>query len=174
MPDFLLSQILVTFTLAIECYAMQLKNKDRILALLSLSCLFNGIHYLLLDQPTAGYIFLFSSVRFLISIKWKLQWMAAASLCVSLFITIYSYIGFLSILGFFATVFITTGSFSKNDKFLRLMMILGGSLWLLHNIILWTPVGILVEIIFVGSSAIGYYRYYLAGRLKNNAVKEPE
>jgi hypothetical protein len=166
MSDFLLSQLLVSITLTIECFAMQLKNKNRILALLSISCLFNGFHYLLLDQPTAGYIFLFSSIRFLIAIKWKFQWIAAASLCVSLFITIYSYIGFLSILGFIATVLITTGSFSTNDKFLRIMMIMGGILWLVHNAILWSPVGILVETVFVGSSAIGYYRYYIAGKLE--------
>lgn len=166
MPDFLLSQLLVSITLAIECFAMQLKNKNRILAFLSISCLFNGLHYLLLDQPTAGYIFLFSSIRFLISIKWKFQWMAAASLCVSLFITIYTYIGFLSILGFIATVFITTGSFSTNDKFLRIMMIVGGTIWLIHNVILWSPVGILVEAVFVGSGIIGYYRYYAAGKLE--------
>jgi hypothetical protein len=161
MPDFLLSQLLVTVTLIIEFCAMQLKNKNYILGALSVSCLFNGTHYLLLEQPTAGYIFLFSSLRFLISIKWKFQWMSVAALSVSLFITISTYIGFLSILGFLATVFVTVGSFSKNDKFLRLMMIAGGSLWLLHNLILWTPVGILVEVIFVGSSFIGYYRYHV-------------
>ena len=151
MPDFLLSQLLVTVTLIIECCAMQLKNKNYILAALSVSCLFNGFHYLLLDQPTAGFIFLFSSIRFLISIKWKFQWLS-----------ITTFNGPLSIIGFIATVFITIGSFSHNDKFLRAMMITGGSLWLLHNLILWTPVGILVEVIFVGSSAIGYYRYYIA------------
>lgn len=169
MPEFLLSQLLVSITLAIECFAMQLKNKNHILALLSISCLFNGLHYLLLDQPTAGYIFLFSSIRFLISIKWKFQWMAAASLCVSLFITIYSYIGFLSVLGFVATVFITTGSFSTNDKFLRIMMILGGTIWLVHNAILWSPVGILVEVVFVGSGVVGYYRYYITGKIGKSA-----
>jgi hypothetical protein len=165
MPDFLLSQLLVSITLVIECFAMQLKDKNRILALLSISCLFNGFHYLLLDQPTAGYIFLFSSIRFLISIKWKFQWMAAVSLCVSLFITVYSYIGFLSILGFIATVFITTGSFSANDKFLRIMMIMGGTVWLIHNVILWSPVGILVETVFVGISAVGYNLYNIVGKL---------
>ncbi|GAC21397.1 YgjV family protein [Paraglaciecola arctica] len=162
MPDFLLSQLLVSVTLIIECGAMQLKNKNYILAALSVSCFFNGFHYLLLEQPTAGYIFLFSSIRFLISIKWKFQWISAASLCVSLIITVSTYIGILSIIGFFATIFITIGSFSKNDRFLRLMMITGGSVWLLHNLLLWTPVGILVEVIFVGSSCIGYYRYYVA------------
>lgn len=161
MPDFLLSQLLVTVTLIIECCAMQLKNKNTILASLSVSCFFNGLHYLLLDQPTAGCIFLFSSIRFLISIKWKFQWLSVASLCVSLLITVATYIGVLSIIGFVATVFITVGSFSHNDRFLRLMMIVGGSLWLIHNLMLWTPVGVLVEVIFVGSSCIGYYRYYI-------------
>lgn len=161
MPDFLFSQLLVTVTLIIECCAMQLKNKNYILAALSVSCLFNGFHYLLLDQATAGYIFLFSSFRFLISIKWKFQWVSVAALSVSLLITVLTYSGFLSVLGFIATVFVTVGSFSQNDKFLRLMMVAGGSLWLLHNIILWTPVGILVEVIFVGSSFVGYYRYYI-------------
>jgi hypothetical protein len=168
MTDFLLSQLLVSITLAIECFAMQLKNKNRILALLSISCLFNGFHYLLLDQPTAGYIFLFSSIRFLISIKWKFQWMAAVSLCVSLFITVNTYIGLLSILGFIGTIFITTGSFSANDKFLRIMMILGGTVWLIHNAILWSPVGILVEAVFVGSGIIGFYRYYIAVKLEKS------
>ncbi|WP_077284754.1 YgjV family protein [Cognaticolwellia aestuarii] len=167
MPDFLLSQLLVTVTLIIECCAMQLKNKNYILAALSVSCLFNGMHYLLLEQQTAGFIFLFSSLRFLISIKWKFQWLSVAALSVSLLITIATYNGALSIIGFIATVFITVGSFSHNDKFLRAMMITGGSLWLLHNLLLWTPVGILVEVIFVGSSAIGYYRYYIA----KNSVK---
>lgn len=162
MPDFLLSQLLVTVTLIIECCAMQLKNKNYILAALSVSCFFNGFHYLLLEQPTAGYIFLFSSMRFLISIKWKFQWLSIAALSVSLLITISTYSGLLSIIGFVATVFITVGSFSHNDKFLRAMMITGGSLWLLHNVILWTPVGILVEVVFVGSSCVGYYRYYIA------------
>jgi hypothetical protein len=171
MPDFLLSQLLVTVTLIIECCAMQLKNKNYILAALSVSCFFNGFHYLLLEQPTAGYIFLFSSIRFLISIKWKSQWISVLSLSISLVITIFTYIGFLSILGFLATVFVTVGSFSKNDKFLRLMMVAGGSLWLLHNFILWTPVGILVETIFVSSSFIGYYRYYVMKKPPTIAVK---
>ncbi|SEL72439.1 inner membrane protein [Colwellia chukchiensis] len=164
MTAFFLSQLLVTITLIIESFAMQLKNKNYILAALSVSCFFNAWHYLLLEQPTAGYIFLFSSIRFLVSIKWKSQWISVASLSLSLLITISTYIGVLSIIGFIATVFITVGSFSKNDKFLRLMMIAGGSLWLLHNLLLWTPVGIMVEVIFVGSSAIGYYRYYRANK----------
>lgn len=165
MSYFLLSQLLVTVTLVIECFAMQFKNKDHMLAALSVSCLFNGLHYLLMDQATAGYIFLFSSVRFLISIKWKLPWLSLAALSVSLLITVTTYNGLLSVIGFLATVLITMGSFSQSDKFLRLMMISGGTLWLIHNFILGSPVAVVLEVVFVTSSFIGYYRYYIAKKL---------
>lgn len=162
MSEFMLSQLLASITLITECFAVQLKNQQRLLALLSVSCFFNGLHFFLLDQPTAGFIFIFSSIRFLISIRWKSQWLAAASLTVSLVIVFYSYIGFLSILGFVGTAFITVGSFSEKDKTLRIMMIIGSSIWLVHNMLLGTPVGILLEVIFIGSSLIGFYRYYLS------------
>ena len=61
-----------------------------------------------------------------------------------------------------ATILITTGSFNHNDKFLRLMMISGGTLWIIHNFILGSPVGLIVETVFVVSSCIGYYRFYIA------------
>lgn len=166
MSEFMLSQLLASVTLITECFAVQLKNQQRLLALLSLSCFFNGLHFFLLDQPTAGFIFLFSSLRFLISIRWKSQWLAAASLAVSLVIVFYTYIGFLSILGFIGTVFITVGSFSANDKVLRIMMIIGSGIWLCHNLILWTPVGVALEAIFISSSIIGYYRHYIANQAK--------
>jgi hypothetical protein len=47
-------------------------------------------------------------------------------------------------------------------------MIMGGTVWLVHNAILWSPVGILVETVFVGSGVIGYYRYYIAGKLEKS------
>lgn len=171
---FILSQLLATVTLVTECFAMQLKNKQHLLALLSVSCLFNSLHFFLLEQPTAGYILLFSSIRFLISIRWKSQWIAVASLFISLIITIYSYIGFLSILGFVGTIFITVGSFSKNDKTLRIMMMLGSFIWLSHNIILWTPMGILLEALFISSGMIGFYLHYIAPKAQQFPQSQPK
>ena len=69
-----------------------------------------------------------------------------------------------------ATILITTGSFSHNDKFLRLMMISGGLLWFIHNLILGSPIGLIVETVFVGSSCIGYYRYYIAKKPAEQAI----
>lgn len=162
MSEFMLSQLLASATIATECFAVQLKNQRLLLALLSLSCFFNGLHFFLLDQPTAGYILMFSSIRFLISMRWKSQWLAAASLIVSLAIVFYTYIGFLSILGFAGTVIVTIGSFSTNDKTLRITMIVDSVIWLVHNALLGSPAGVLLEATFIGSSLIGFYRLYIA------------
>lgn len=161
MNDYVISQLLVSITLVIECLAMQQRIQNRILLMMSVSCFFNGLHFYFLDQPTACYIFLFASIRFLISMKWKSSKLAIVSLLVSLFITITSYIGFLSVLGFIGTVFITVGSFSQSDKSLRVLMTTGSAIWLVHNAILGTPVGTLLEAIFVISGVVGYYRYYV-------------
>ena len=164
MSAFILSQLFVSITLVLEAFAMQMKNKSRLLALLSLSCFFNGIHFWLLEQPTAAFIFWFSTLRFTAAIFWKSQWLAAVSLAVSAFITAYTYIGILSLIGFIGTVFMTTGSFSKNDLLLRSLMAAGSFTWLIHNVLLGSPVGIALETMFVSSCLIGIYRYHIKAR----------
>ncbi len=160
MSVFLLSQIFVSITLVLEAIAMQMKRKNLLLALLSLSCFFNGIHFWLLEQPTAAFIFWFSTLRFAVAIYWKSQWLAVISLAVSAFITAYTYIGLLSIIGFIGTVFMTTGSFSKNDLVLRSLMAVGSFTWLIHNALLGSPVGIALETMFVSSCLLGIYRHH--------------
>jgi hypothetical protein len=168
MSDFFLSQILVAVTLIIECGAMQLKHKHHVLIFLAISCLFNSAHFFLLDQPTAGYIFLVSSVRFLICIRWRAPQLFVIFLSMSFILTVVTYTSYLSALGFLATVLMTTGSFSNSDKRMRLLMAGGGSVWIIHNILLWTPVGILLELVFVTSGLIGYYRHYIRNELNSD------
>jgi len=156
---FAVSQVLVAFALLIEGTAMQMKHKHHLLVLLSMSCLLNSIHYFLLDQATAGFIFLLSSVRFLINLRWQSFKLAALFLSVNVVVTMLTYNGVLSILGLCATLFITTSGFCK-DRAMRILMIVGGLIWLIHNVILMSPIAILLELCFVISGALGFYRHY--------------
>ncbi|MBQ4810038.1 YgjV family protein [Pseudoalteromonas luteoviolacea] len=159
MSVFIVSQVLVTIALVVEGTAMQMKQKQHLLVLLSLSCLFNGVHYFLLGQATAGFIFLLSSVRFLINLRWQSFKLAIFFLSMSVGVTFFTYTGLLSLLGLSATVFITMSGFCK-DKKMRILMVIGGSIWLVHNIILLSPVAILLELCFVVSGVVGLYRHY--------------
>ena len=173
MFEFILSQLLASVTLATECYAMQLKNQQRLLVLLSVSCFFNSMHFFLLGQQTAGFILLFASLRFLIALRWKSQWLAVAALAVSAVITIFTYSGLLSILGLLGVAFITCGSFSANDKLMRIMIMLGSLIWLGHNALLGSPLGVIVEGMFIASGLLGFYRYYIAPKQKTTATPTP-
>ncbi|WP_158220711.1 YgjV family protein [Paraferrimonas haliotis] len=160
MSPFLLSQLLVLVTIVLECVAMQLKRPNRLLLLLSISCLFNGFHFYLLEQPTAAYIFWFSSLRFLICARWKYSWLAYVSIAISSAICMATFIGVLSLIGLLGTVLMTLGSFHKDDQTMRLLMTSGSFIWLVHNVMLGTPLGMVLELIFVVSGVIGWYRLH--------------
>ncbi len=39
-------------------------------------------------------------------------------------------------------------------------MIVGTLLWLIHNYLAGSPTAVLMELLFISSNLIGYYRYY--------------
>jgi hypothetical protein len=44
---------------------------------------------------------------------------------------------------------------------LRQLMFIGTCLWLIHNIIAGSPGAVIMEIIFLSSNMVGYFRYYI-------------
>ena len=72
-----------------------------------------------------------------------------------------TYEGLLSILGCGGSLFGTVASFSKDDKLLRQLMLIGTSLWLVHNILAGSPGAVVLEIFFICSNLVGYFRYYI-------------
>jgi len=73
----------------------------------------------------------------------------------------FTFQGYLSILSCLGSTFQTLGSFSNNDKKLRQLMIIGTLFWLFHNYFASSPAAVLMEILFLSSNFIGYYRFYL-------------
>ncbi len=55
----------------------------------------------------------------------------------------------------------TRAAFCRNDKRLRELMFVGSGCWLLNNILLGSPMAVLMESVFIGSNLLGYYRFYL-------------
>ena len=78
----------------------------------------------------------------------------------ALIITVGTFSGLLSVLSFSATLFQTTAAFCQSDQRLRQLMIVGTSLWLVHNYLAGSPTAVLMEVLFIGSNLVGYYRYY--------------
>jgi hypothetical protein len=72
-----------------------------------------------------------------------------------------SYSGLLSLLSSSGSIFGTMASFCKDDKRLRQLMLIGTILWTVHNILAGSPMAVLMELIFISSNLIGYFRFYI-------------
>lgn len=166
MNPFLLSQILIGFAICCDLLSFQFKERERILSILLVSCLLIGSHFALLEQWTAAGLAVAAALRFLVSLKTasrKNMWFFVG---LAVLITISTYSGPLSILTCFGSIFGTVASFCKEDKRLRQFMLIGTSLWLLNNILIGSPMAVLMESLFIGSNLLGYYRFYIKKSLR--------
>ena len=82
-------------------------------------------------------------------------------------ILVFSFEGLLSVLSCVATVLTTIAAFSKDDKRLRQLMMIGTTIWIAHNYLAGSPGAVLMEAIFTVSNLVGYFRYYIKPKYKN-------
>lgn len=120
-----------------------------------------SLHFVLLEKWTAAGLTFLGVIRFATSYHTTSIKVRNFFLGASVVISIVTFQGFLSVLSCFATIFSTMASFHKEDQRLRQFMILSTSLWIIHNFIAWTPVAIVMEVLFVSSNLVGYYRFYI-------------
>lgn len=131
------------------------------MACLIVSSIFISCHFMLLGHWTAALLGLLATTRYTSSIfttSKKVMWIF---LIITFFISVFSYAGLLSVLGGTATCATTVAAFSKDDKFLRQLMLTGTIIWIFHNYLAGSPGAVLMEAIFISSNLVGYFRYYI-------------
>lgn len=79
-----------------------------------------------------------------------------------------TYDGYEDVLAVTAMLFGTIAAFSADDKRLRHFMMIASLFIITHNIIILTPLGIFVEVFFLISNLLAYWRFYL--RKDNSAT----
>ena len=172
MTVFAISQLLVGVALIFDILSFQFKNRKYILHSIAAACFFMAVHFLLLDQWTATVLMAVSSVRYAVSgYTTERRWMYFFS-ALAVVGTIWTYAGLVSILSFGATFVLTVAAFSKTDKRLREITFFGVSLWIVHNVVVWSPSAIGLESFFLMSNVIGYYRYYIRPARLGLAVEQ--
>lgn len=161
MSLFVLSQILVGIAICTDIISFQFKEKVHIVSCLLISCVMIAAHFMCLGHWTAACLGILAAVRFvacLFSTSRKLLWLF---LLIATLVSAFTYEGYLTIIGFCATIFGTFAAFSKEDKTLRQLIFVGTSIWILHNSLAGSPGAVLLEVIFLGSNVVGYFRYYI-------------
>ncbi len=164
MDPFILSQILVAIAICFDLLSFQLKKRTHIVLCLSLAGIFISSHFLLLEKWTAATLMIIAVIRYITSYFTTSKQIMALFVSASIVSSFFTFQGSLSILSCLGSIFQTMGAFNNDDKKLRLLMIIGTLFWLCHNFFAASPVAVLMEVLFLSSNFIGYYRFYLKGQ----------
>ena len=158
---FILSQVFAGIAFIFDFLSFQQKTKKRIMIMLAISASFLLIHYLLLNQSLAVLLFLLSIIRYIFCIftsNKKIMFVFLILNCVTFY---FVYEKVLDLMIFLGVSIGIISNFQKKDKALRLIAMCGTFLIMLFNILIFSPVGAIVEANLLLSNIIGYYRYYI-------------
>jgi len=161
MSNFLLSQILIGIAICFDMASFQFKDRKKIVICFFCASILIGLHFALLEQYTAAGLVVISAIRFLTSIFTSSKKMMAVFLMATSTVTFFTYAGFLSLLTYMAASISTVASFCKDDKHLRQIMLISTMIWVVNNYLINSPAAVFMEILFICSNAIGYYRHYI-------------
>ncbi len=161
MSSFTLSQILVGIAICSDLISFQFKEKKQIVSCLLVSCTMISLHFMFLEHWTAAILAFLAAIRFITSIFTTRKLYRTLFVIASILISIFTFEGLLSILCTTGAVFGIYASFCETDKPLRQLMAVGTSIWLVHNILAGSPGAVIMEILFLSSNLIGYFRYYI-------------
>ena len=160
MNDFLLSQVIAAVAFACGAISFQYRSRRAMLFWFTASALGNAGHFLILHVWTAVILYLILGARSFVSAfttnrMWMYLFMGLA-----LMAFVYTYENHLSWLALLATLLATYGSFQAVIQRARVLFMLAALTWLAHNIMVGTPVATLMQVMFLTSGIIGYWRFH--------------
>ncbi|WP_076410186.1 YgjV family protein [Shewanella sp. UCD-KL12] len=160
MSAFVLSQWLVAAAIVFDLISFQFKHKQQIVACLCISAVLISSHFYLLEQLTAACLMLLAALRYLVTIFSHSKRIMWVFISVSAITSLFTYTGWLSVISLVGSTIQTRAAFCQSDQNLRLLMIIGTCVWLLNNALAGSPMGVLMEVLFIASNLVGYYRHY--------------
>lgn len=161
MSAFLISQLLVSIAIGVDLLSFQLRSREKMLLCFMSAATLIAIHFILLEKYTAACLSFLAVARFITSYFTTSIYVRNVFIGLSIIVAIVTFHGFLSVLSALGAIVGTMASFEKNDKQLRQLMMVATSFWVVHNIIAITPVTVVMELLFLSSNAVGYYRFYI-------------
>jgi len=158
---FFASQVLAGIAIIADVCSFQFKERKKIILLFIVAASCIAIHYFLLERYVAAWIVSLWIIRFFVAYysTWKYwKYIFISLFCITTIVFFKDYFDLLILL---AMSLSTIASFRKDDHSLRLLMMWWTLTTIFYNFIIFTPVWVLLESIFLWSNIVGYYRHYL-------------
>ncbi|GGF08950.1 YgjV family protein [Pseudoalteromonas gelatinilytica] len=157
---FILSQCLVAIATLLDLASFQFKQRQVILACLFSSVLLTSVHFMLLENFSAASLMLIAALRYGYCIFACKSWVMIAFMLLSISAVVFTWQSWVSFIALSATLLQTYASFQGKDFTLRILMIVGTIGWIVHNILVFSPLAVLMETVFLISNLVGLWRFY--------------
>ncbi len=161
LSAFIISQILIGIAFLFDLASFQFKERKVTVACFAFAASLISAHFFLLGATTASVLVAISAIRFLASIFTTDPRLKYFFLVLILSVGALTYDGYEDIFITVAMLISTVAVFNNDEKRLRQMMMVSISIVITHNIIVFTPAGIALEVFFLGSNLLSYWRFYL-------------
>ena len=163
MSAFALSQLLIGIAFFVDFASFQFKQQRHVLMCLAVAASLIGLHFFLLQLYTAAVLGFLASARFITAIFSNSRKLYALFMGLVLLNGLLTWSGLLTALATLGALLSTTGAFASTDRDFRRIMMLASLLWIVHNLLARTPAAVGLEVVFLGSNLLAYYRFYLRG-----------
>lgn len=164
---FFASQILAGIAIIADVFSFQFKERKKIIVffMIAASCIW--LHYLLLERYAAAIIIAVWIIRFFVSYHKTNTYLIYLFTAIFAWVTYLFYKDTYDLIIFTWITFVTFWVFQKDDKLLRKFMMCGTSCIILYNFLIFSPMWVLLETIFLGSNFVWYYRHYINKKTAN-------
>lgn len=161
---FIISQIAMFIAMGFDFLSLQYKKREYTFLCLIISASLISAHYFLLNKIAAGVIVFISILRFItcyFTTNKKFLFIFIGLNTISLFFT---YTEIFDLIIYLGLIVFIIGNFQENNRLMRKLMMVGTSIIIIYNLIIFTPMGIIAESSFLISNFIGYYRHYIKNK----------
>jgi hypothetical protein len=168
MDTFIVSQYIAGVSFLIGICSFQFKTRRQILLCWFFADAINALHFFVLGRPAAVALLCVSASRFLTAAHTKdRRWMYLFFvLTIAGFSATYQHpVSFLVLI---SGILGTYGTFHQADKSVRMALLFCSVLWVIHNVIVGSPVAVVMELSYLASNVIGLWRHH--GRDRKSAV----
>lgn len=162
---FLFSQILALVAIIFDILSFRSDWKKKVLFFLALSAFLISMHFLFLEKYLTMWLYLFAVIRlivgFLIDSKKNRvkMWLIFILIQTIIFISLYD--EKLSFFPFIAQILSILATFQATDKEVRIWFMISTVIIIIYNAIVFSPMWILLETIFLTTNLFYFYKKFL-------------
>ncbi len=159
--SWLLAQALAAAALTLDVAAFQFRRRGIIIGCMLAASALLAAHFAVIGQTATAVLVCVSVLRYCVSLittspGWMCFCMAAAA--GALMFDSFRLVTTLALVG---SIVVTFAVFQRDDYRMRITMIFGVALWVVHNVLIWSPFAAVIEFLFLSSNLVGFWRFYI-------------